>query len=114
MRCAKCGTENRDGAKFCKDCAASLLTNCSNCGATIDPGSKFCDECGIPIPAAALRAKAHTDPTPAVRMLSEEVVTGAPDGERKTVTALFADIKARPNCSRTSIPRSPAQSSTLL
>src|SRR5262249_18484904 len=96
MRCAKCGAENRDGAKFCKDCAAPLLTKCSNCDATMQPGSKFCDECGVPVqqvPAAALKSKVQTEPTPAVRMLPEEVVANAADGERKVVTFLFADIK---------------------
>src|SRR5215472_6813016 len=93
MRCAKCGTENRNDAKFCKACAVSLLANCSNCGATVQSGSKFCDECGVPVPVAALKPKVQNEPTPAVRMPPEEVVTGAAAGERKTVTMLFADIK---------------------
>src|SRR5215467_9450713 len=93
MRCAKCGTENRDDAKFCKDCAAPILTKCSNCGATIQPRSKFCDECGVPVPAAALKSRVQTEPTAAVRMLPEVAVADAAEGERKTVTALFADIK---------------------
>src|SRR5215472_8173523 len=93
MRCGKCGTENRDGAKFCKDCAAPLLAKCSGCGADIQPGSKFCDECGVSVPGVALESKVRTEQTPAVHMLPEEVLTGADGGERKTVTALFADIK---------------------
>jgi class 3 adenylate cyclase/tetratricopeptide (TPR) repeat protein len=93
MRCAKCGTENRDGAKFCKDCAAPISAKCSNCGTTIQQGSKFCDECGVSLPDAPLKSKVHTEPTPAIRVLNEAPVANAADGERKTVTALFADIK---------------------
>src|SRR5215469_2181496 len=93
MRCAKCGTENRDDAKFCKDCAAPIPAKCSNCGAPIQQGSNFCDECGVLLRSAVLKAKVHTGPMPAVRVPPEAVVASAADGERKTVTALFADIK---------------------
>ena len=93
MRCSKCGTENRDGAKFCKDCAAPLLRKCANCGATIQPESKFCDECGVPVPAAALKSQVQTEQAAGVRVLPEETVANAAEGERKTVTMLFADIK---------------------
>src|SRR5215813_11912826 len=93
MRCGKCGNENREGAKFCKDCAAPILTKCSNCGAAIQPGSKFCDECGVPVPAVELKSKVQIELTPTVRVLPEANVANATDGERKTVTALFADIK---------------------
>jgi predicted amidophosphoribosyltransferase len=34
MNCAKCGAENREGAKFCRDCAAQIPASCSSCGAT--------------------------------------------------------------------------------
>ena len=30
MKCPKCGTENNDGAKFCKGCGGSLQTNPSS------------------------------------------------------------------------------------
>jgi class 3 adenylate cyclase len=93
MRCGKCGAENREGAKFCKDCASPMPTKCSNCRATIQPGSKFCDECGVPIPTAALKLKPQSEPTPPDRVLPEEAAANAADGERKTITLLFADIK---------------------
>ena len=54
MRCSGCGHENRDDAKFCRDCGATLVVelNCTGCGAAYDPGQKFCDECGSPLTAA--------------------------------------------------------------
>jgi hypothetical protein len=93
MLCPQCGAENREGAKFCKDCAASLLGSCANCGATVQPGSKFCDQCGAQVTAARVRASVVPASTPAVRVLREAVTAHATDGERKTVSALFADIK---------------------
>src|SRR5262249_31143164 len=87
MICPKCGTENREGAKFCKGCAAPFLGSCSNCGATIQPASKFCDQCGAPVRSAV--AKSPVASTPSVRVLHEGTPAGAADGERKTVTALF-------------------------
>ena len=47
MKCPKCQFENRDGAKFCKDCGANLELACLECGTTYELGSKFCDECGF-------------------------------------------------------------------
>jgi len=91
MLCPECGTENREGAKFCKGCAAPILGSCSNCGATIQPGSKFCDQCGAPVKGAAAKSRVTT--TPSVLVLPEAAAASAADGERKTVTALFADIK---------------------
>jgi class 3 adenylate cyclase len=90
MRCSKCGAENREGAKFCKECAAPILAKCPHCGATSQPGSKFCDECAAPLTAAPPPPNDHT--TPLIRMLAEGGA-GPTDGERKTVTMLFADIK---------------------
>jgi class 3 adenylate cyclase/uncharacterized protein YcbX len=91
MRCPKCGTENREGAKFCKDCAAPIPGSCANCGATLQPGSKFCDQCGSPVSGVVASSKAAS--TPSVLVLPEAAAASAAAGERKTVTALFADIK---------------------
>jgi class 3 adenylate cyclase len=65
MRCSKCGAENPDSKRFCGDCGVSLQT------ATDGPTSS-------PAVSAALSS------TQGVEL---------PEGERKTVTALFADLK---------------------
>ena len=67
MRCAKCGSENPDSKRFCGDCGATLTT------ATGASGSA-----GRSTPSAAILPVA---------------VEELPQGERKTVSALFADIK---------------------
>ena len=92
MLCQKCSAENPDGAKFCSECASPMAAKCPRCGATSKPGAKFCNECAAPLAGAS--PKATTQPA----LASSVRVTQAPDpekleGERKTVTALFADIK---------------------
>jgi hypothetical protein len=46
MRCSKCGSDNREGRKFCANCGAPLALTCQKCGASNQPGEKFCGECG--------------------------------------------------------------------
>src|SRR5260370_35278953 len=46
MRCSKCGTDNREGRKFCAQCGAPLKPECPSCGAENEPGEKFCGDCG--------------------------------------------------------------------
>jgi hypothetical protein len=90
MRCAKCGSENREGRKFCAKCAAPLARACPQCGAANAPDEDFCGQCAAALgqPPAASRksndAPIRVADTPAPENL---------EGERKTVTALFADIK---------------------
>jgi class 3 adenylate cyclase len=96
MRCTKCQFENREGARFCKDCGARLELVCPKCKAAYEPNSKFCDECG-----QDLRANFETptvdysEPqsyTP--KFLADKILThrSAIEGERKLVTVLFADV----------------------
>ena len=98
MRCAKCGFDNREGRKFCAQCGTGLNLRCSSCGAENTPGEKFCGECGGAL-AGARSAGAHNAPelkptAPGVRVSPEQSDSSAAlEGERKTVTALFADIK---------------------
>jgi class 3 adenylate cyclase len=96
MRCSKCALENRDGRKFCAECGVPLNTRCASCGTENEALEKFCGECGVALvgQVQAVSAKAEINPSsPGIRVATE-VPAGAPlDGERKTVTALFADIK---------------------
>src|SRR5580704_7493009 len=67
MRCAKCGSENPDSKRFCGDCGSALATRAATPHLSDSPDA----------PAANLRVEDER----------------APEGERKIVTALFADIK---------------------
>src|SRR5262249_18565391 len=95
MRCSSCGAENRESAKFCSECAAPITAKCANCGAANRPAAKFCDEGAAPLsasnPPAFTPSKQQTPPE--IRVTSEQSPSPELDGERKTVTALFADIK---------------------
>jgi len=97
MRCSTCGTENPAGMKFCGNCAAPLRNRCPRCGLENPPASKFCGECATALtPARQATASAKPPASvvePAVRMQLEQAAADAAGGERKTVTALFADIK---------------------
>src|SRR5882724_10272252 len=97
MKCAACGHENREGAKFCRECAAPLAdaSSCPKCGTPSERGQKFCDSCGHRITVGA-----DLPPTPDPRSdtpkhLAEKILTSrsALEGERKQVTVLFADVK---------------------
>jgi class 3 adenylate cyclase/tetratricopeptide (TPR) repeat protein len=99
MTCPRCHAENRDGARFCRECGATLAAVCADCGAKVEAGSKFCDSCGASLsatparPTAARRFDSPESYTP--RHLAEKILTSktALEGERKQVTVLFADLK---------------------
>jgi class 3 adenylate cyclase/tetratricopeptide (TPR) repeat protein/ribosomal protein L40E len=98
MRCSSCNFDNAAGKKFCIHCGASLPPRCPKCGSENPPQARFCGDCGTALAAtpssSAQRTSAAGQARPTVQVTPEHADTSsAPDGERKTVTALFADIK---------------------
>jgi class 3 adenylate cyclase len=95
-RCSKCGNENREGRKFCVQCGQALKLACPSCGASSEPGERFCGDCGAALVASAQPTAAQSPTAPSnasdIRIAPEQADVSL-DGERKTVTALFADIK---------------------
>ncbi len=99
MQCPWCQAENREGARFCRQCGATFGAVCSSCGAKVEAGSKFCDGCRAPLaatPVSGLGPSRFASPesyTP--KHLAEKILTSktALEGERKQVTVLFADLK---------------------
>jgi predicted ATPase/class 3 adenylate cyclase len=109
MRCANCRFENPSGASFCEACGARLSCSCPRCGHEAGLSDKFCCECGAPLtdaPAApSPRPRPVSEPSPAPihytphylaeRIRAEQAAMearGETAGERKTITALFADM----------------------
>jgi class 3 adenylate cyclase/predicted ATPase len=90
MTCSRCGLDNPAGMKFCGNCAAPIVSICAKCRAENPPQFKFCGQC-----ATALGAAAPGGSAPNARAAAPAANDDAlpPEGERKTVTALFADIK---------------------
>jgi len=95
MKCANCGAENPAEQKFCNECAAPFKRHCAKCGYENAPTAKFCGECAAPLAVAegSGRSPAVAVPTSPIRVAAEQAEASSIDGERKTVTALFADIK---------------------
>src|SRR5215472_14893237 len=82
MRCSKCGSDNRQGRKFCTSCGTPLVAACPKCGAAIQPDESYCGECGTALGDAA-PAAAATDNAP---------VIASAGGERRHLTVLFCDL----------------------
>src|SRR5262245_7974884 len=115
MRCLSCGSDNLDRAKFCIECAAALQQRCPSCGAENLPRAKFCGECATPlvrqlsVASSQVLVASPQHPAPSIqhpisytpkhlaeRILAEQAsleTRGVLEEERKTITALFADIK---------------------
>lgn len=99
MRCTKCGFVNPGGAKYCEQCGARLARICARCGQASSSDARFCNTCGAsfgalqqPIFASPIH---YTPPYLAERILAERAALidrGPTAGERKTITALFADM----------------------
>src|SRR5215471_14411220 len=88
MRCSKCGFDNPGGMKFCGQCTTSLAQVCPKCGFENPLGFRFCGQCTTPLGSGSAK------PLPSNPIsIPETDNPAARDGERKTVTALFADIK---------------------
>ena len=98
MRCTKCGTESTTSRKFCAACGSPLSSRCPKCGAENAPSSAFCEDCGTALAghaaSAATSSPQAASTAPNIRVTPEQPDASTTlDGERKTVTALFADIK---------------------
>jgi class 3 adenylate cyclase/predicted ATPase len=89
MRCSRCGFDNPGGMKFCGQCTTPLALVCPNCHFENPPGFKFCGQCTTALVSNSAKQQSSN---PATSTLKADG-PAALDGERKMVTALFADIK---------------------
>src|SRR5207248_294340 len=92
VTCSKCSAENAEGAKFCIECGETFKGRCPKCGLANPANAKFCQECGTSFGPVIGPKKPISSDTTGIR-ISAEHAGEIPEGERKTVTALFADIK---------------------
>ena len=93
MICANCGTENRDGRKFCAACAAPLAVVCPACGTANQPGELYCGECASPLPGAVAPGRPLATGTPgAASDRPPAAPVSAHVAERRLVSVLFADL----------------------
>jgi predicted amidophosphoribosyltransferase len=96
MKCPRCQAENPPGMRFCGQCAAPLAAVCPSCGSANPPGNRFCGQCATPLTAATGPRLVFPDAYNP-KHLAEKILTSkaALEGERKQVTVLFSDLKAR-------------------
>jgi len=103
MKCPNCQFENREGARFCKECGNKLELSCPSCGHLHQPGSKFCDECGqsLSIPSEpSLKDLSFDEKIDKIQRylpkgLTEKILSqrNKIEGERKQVTVMFCDME---------------------
>jgi len=70
-----------------------MAMECARCGASNEAGEKFCGECGTALSASPRLPAVQPKPAQSISFGPEDSGAQPPDGERKTVTALFANIK---------------------
>lgn len=97
MKCSRCGHENPEGSKFCAQCGNQLARVCPVCSTPARPDDKFCSNCGNKLTQDTSEApeRDHTRYAPEEMLdkITEARSGRAMQGERRTVTMLFADIK---------------------
>jgi len=96
MKCSNCGSENPADSALCEQCGQKLELFCPACKAPISAGARFCRKCGTSLSATSMGSEAiaaRPSSGAGIRLLAQENGADVTDGERKTVTALFADIK---------------------
>ncbi|HET7009216.1 MAG TPA: adenylate/guanylate cyclase domain-containing protein [Anaerolineales bacterium] len=101
MNCPNCSFRNAPDARFCENCGQPLERSCPNCGQATSAGARFCRHCGFDLATSA----ASTTRVPrsggldalrkaAPAAMADKILADREqmEGERKRVTALFADI----------------------
>jgi hypothetical protein len=97
LRCSSCNFENAADKKFCIRCGVALSLRCPKCSCENPPEATFCGDCGASLGTSSGADGSQLSPRPAAQrpLTVNEAQPRAeiPEAERKTVTALFADIK---------------------
>jgi len=89
-RCPRCRAPAAEAAAFCEECGARFERVCPSCRAPVGVSARFCRSCGAPLGADDRSPASFTPSHLASKILASRA---ALEGERKQVTALFADLR---------------------
>src|SRR5262249_31695211 len=92
MRCASCGFENPEGAKFCEECGASCVRLCPSCGRQARPTAKFCPECGTALKTEGKPAPAKSRKRKGALLVRKATPPPSAEAERRQLTVMFCDL----------------------
>src|SRR5579863_1427862 len=107
MRCANCGSEISEGARFCGGCGEPLAFECGHCHARNPPRFRYCAECGSRLdasqtspgsteskvaPRTSARGRANRPPRPSSKTAAEKVTHRSKSVERRHLTVMFCDL----------------------
>ncbi|MEZ4550138.1 MAG: zinc ribbon domain-containing protein [Desulfobacterales bacterium] len=95
MKCPKCQSGNREGAKFCIECGEIFKKTCPSCNKALPLSAKFCDECGHGCQspdALSVFKNEIQDQKVQSSIENADLSIRVSNGERKQVTALFTDL----------------------
>ena len=106
MKCPECNLHNPEEMKFCGHCGVLLYNACPNCNSNIPTQFKFCGSCGTRLssPRAADDLAKIRKYIPSYLAEKIQQSEGNIEGERKKVTAVFADISGFTAMSETRDP----------
>jgi len=87
IKCIECDHENREGARFCTACGASLQNHCPACGVVTQLKADFCDACGTSLKESVTPVLEDPDPTE-----DNTADLAGSEAERRHLTVLFCDL----------------------
>src|SRR5260370_4100227 len=91
--CSSCGHENPDGHRLCGRCGPRLPSGCPVCGSVSEPNELFCGQCGASLAQAPNPASTGGNAAATTVAVPTSPAAREPEGERKQLTVLFADVQ---------------------
>jgi class 3 adenylate cyclase/tetratricopeptide (TPR) repeat protein len=92
FRCPACNAVSFGTYRFCPDCGAPSPKFCQQCATTNSRDAKFCTECGSRFPAAEIGSGPERSSLARVPGSPDQRIAIAPEGERRQLTVLLADV----------------------
>src|SRR5215470_19356487 len=92
MTCAGCGFAAPSDFAFCPRCGTKLPKACPGCGFACSAEFAFCPRCGAALGAPAPASPVGAGAPAATGAATRTPAPAEPEGDRRVVTVLFADV----------------------